>query len=160
MGGIHSPGNSRHALTVGAVNTKQTAARSDDVMATYSSRGPTMIDGVLKPELVAPGNRIVSSVPRDAYLPGLLPERVTGRGANVFMELSGTSMSAAVAAGAAALLLEARALTPREAKVVLQLTSSAVAGSGLLEAGAGSLNVVGAVSGGEAKRFQYGANRG
>ena len=28
-------------------------------MATYSSRGPTMIDGVLKPELVAPGNRIV-----------------------------------------------------------------------------------------------------
>ncbi len=58
VGGIHSPGNSRHALTVGALNTKQTAARSDDVMATYSSRGPTMIDGVLKPELVAPGNRI------------------------------------------------------------------------------------------------------
>ena len=58
IGGITSPGNSPHALTVGAVNTKQTAARSDDVMATYSSRGPTMIDGVLKPELVAPGNRI------------------------------------------------------------------------------------------------------
>ena len=127
----HSPGNSRHALTVGAVNTMQTAARSDDVMATYSSRGPTMFDGMLKPELVAPGNRILSSVPRDGYLPGLLPERVTGRGANTFMELSGTSMSAAVAAGAAALLLEARSLTPREAKVVLQLTSSAVAGSGL-----------------------------
>ena len=109
IGGITSPGNSPHALTVGAVNTKQTAARSDDVMTTYSSRGPTMIDGVLKPELVAPGNRILSSVPRDGYLPGLLPERVTGRGANVFMELSGTSMSAAVAAGAAALLLEAQA---------------------------------------------------
>ena len=58
----------RSALTVGALNTRQTAARSDDVMATYSSRGPTMIDGVLKPELVAPGNRIVAAVPRDAYL--------------------------------------------------------------------------------------------
>ena len=52
------------------------------------------------------------------------------------MELSGTSMSSAVAAGAAALLLEARPLTPAEAKVLLQFTSSRVAGSGLLEAGA------------------------
>ena len=55
VGGISSPGNSPAALTVGALNTRQTAARSDDVMATYSSRGPTVIDGVLKPELVAPG---------------------------------------------------------------------------------------------------------
>ena len=65
IGGISSPGNSPAALTVGALNTRQTAARSDDVMATYSSRGPTMIDGVLKPELVAPGNRILSAVPKD-----------------------------------------------------------------------------------------------
>ena len=100
------------ALTVGAINTRQTAARSDDVMATYSSRGPTVIDGRLKPELVAPGNRILASVPRDAYLATLLPERVVGRGAETYMELSGTSMSAAVAAGAAALLLEARPLKP------------------------------------------------
>src|SRR4030095_14772435 len=61
VGGIVSPGNSPFALTVGALNTRQTAARSDDVMATYSSRGPSMIDGVVKPELVAPGNKIVST---------------------------------------------------------------------------------------------------
>ncbi len=60
VGGIVSPGNSPAALTVGALNTKGTPQRSDDVMATYSSRGPTAIDGVVKPELVAPGNRIVS----------------------------------------------------------------------------------------------------
>ena len=118
-------------------------------MATYSSRGPTMIDGVLKPELVAPGNRILSAVPKDSYLANLLPERVVGAGPETAMELSGTSMSCAVAAGAAALLLEARSMTPGEAKVLLQFTSSRVAGSGLLEAGAGSLNVVGGCGGGD-----------
>ena len=86
----------------------------------------------------------------------LLPERVVGRGAETYMELSGTSMSAAVAAGAAALLLEARPVTPREAKVLLQFTSGPVAGSGLLEAGAGSLNIVGAV--GAARRRAPGVN--
>ncbi len=145
VGGIWSPGNSPSALTVGALNTLQTAVRSDDVMATYSSRGPTMIDGVLKPELVAPGNRLVSAVPRDGYLPRTYPERVVGRGADVQMELSGTSMSCAVTAGAAALLLESRPMRPRESKLLLQFTSSRVAGSGLIEAGAGSLNIVAAV---------------
>ena len=52
--GIVSPGNSPAALTVGATNTRGTAQRSDDMMGTYSSRGPTAIDGLLKPELVAP----------------------------------------------------------------------------------------------------------
>ena len=157
--GIQSPGHSRHALTVGAVNTKQTPARSDDVMATFSSRGPTM-DGLLKPELVAPGNRIRSSVPRGAYLPELLPERVTGVGVNTFMEASGTSISAAVAAGAAAVLREARALTPAEMKVVLQLTSTAVAGSRPARGRRREPEPGRGRSGGDAKRFQHGANRG
>ncbi len=128
-------------------------------MATYSSRGPTTIDGLLKPELVAPGNRILASVPRDAYLATLLPERVVGRGAETYMWLSGTSMSAAVAAGAAALLLEARPVKPAEAKVLLQLTSGAVSGSGLLEAGAGSLNIVGAVGAARRRESRSNSNR-
>ncbi len=60
LGGIDSPGNSPYAITVGALNTKGTSFRSDDVVATYSSRGPTMFDYVLKPDVVAPGNKIVS----------------------------------------------------------------------------------------------------
>ncbi|HJX91043.1 MAG TPA: S8 family serine peptidase, partial [Pyrinomonadaceae bacterium] len=40
-GQIHSPGNEPSALTVGAVDTKGTDSRSDDSVATYSSRGPT-----------------------------------------------------------------------------------------------------------------------
>ena len=61
VGSIFSPANDPSALTVGALNTRGTVQRSDDVMATYSSRGPTAFDGVLKPELVAPGNRIVAT---------------------------------------------------------------------------------------------------
>ena len=60
LGGITSPGNSPHAMTVGAINTKATITRSDDIMATYSSRGPTRFEHAVKPDVVAPGNKIVS----------------------------------------------------------------------------------------------------
>ena len=78
---VGSPGHARAALTVGALNTRQTPPRSDDVMATYSSRGPTAIDGVLKPDLVAPGNRIVAAVPARSTLAQTYPDQVVGQGA-------------------------------------------------------------------------------
>ena len=80
VGGIVSPGNSPAALTVGALNTKGTAAPSDDVMATYSSRGLTHIDGLLKPELVAPGNRIVAAAAFNSTLVNTLPGTGVGPG--------------------------------------------------------------------------------
>ena len=80
LGGIISPANSPAALTVGAVNARGTVPRSDDVMATYSSRGPTLFDGLLKPELVAPGNRIVAAAAPGAALPAAFPDRVIWRG--------------------------------------------------------------------------------
>ena len=40
-GHIHSPGNSPYVITVGASNTKGTYRRGNDLMATYSSHGPT-----------------------------------------------------------------------------------------------------------------------
>ena len=59
-GGIACPGNEPAALTVGALNTHNTADRADDTVATYSSRGPTAIDQLCKPDLLAPVNKIVS----------------------------------------------------------------------------------------------------
>ena len=38
---IHSPGSQPSAITVGATNTFGTDTRSDDAVASYSSRGPT-----------------------------------------------------------------------------------------------------------------------
>jgi serine protease AprX len=40
MGAVVSPGHTPGALTVGALNTRGTVARSDDAVASYSSRGP------------------------------------------------------------------------------------------------------------------------
>jgi serine protease AprX len=100
-------------------------------MATYSSRGPTVIDGLLKPELVAPGNKIAAAAAPGAYLTRTYPERVVaGMGSTGYIELSGTSMASGVVAGAAALLLQANSkLTPADVKLALQLASSRVAGA-------------------------------
>ena len=59
-GTISAPGNSPYAITVGAVNTLGTVARGDDKVTSYSSKGPTLFDHVVKPDLMAPGNRILS----------------------------------------------------------------------------------------------------
>jgi serine protease AprX len=146
-GGITSPGNDPSVITVGATDTHGTAKRSDDTVARYSSRGPTRYDLVLKPDLVAPGTGVVSAEAVTSYLAQTYPERhVAGAGVYAYMQLSGTSMAAAVVSGAVALLLEQqRNLKPRETKAVFQLTSSLIAGDGLISTGAGSLNLRAAV---------------
>ena len=143
IGGITSPGNTPSALTVGAINTFGTPERSDDAVTSYSSRGPTAYDYVLKPDLVAPGNKVVSLEASQSYLSQNYPERQVPGG---YLQLSGTSMSAAMVSGAVALLLERNGdLSPQQVKVALQSTASPIENAGLVEAGAGSLNVVGAL---------------
>jgi serine protease AprX len=145
-GGITSPGNSPFAITVGALNTHGTAFRSDDEVASYSSTGPTRFDRLIKPDLVAPGTRIRSLLAPDSTLGRAHPELVIDTGRTPQLELSGTSMAAAVVSGAAALVLEAAPATSQsELRRRLQKTASRVGTSGLLQTGAGSLNVVAAL---------------
>jgi serine protease AprX len=59
-GSIQAPGNDPNIITVGATKTNGTPNRLDDTVASYSSKGPTLLDHVAKPDLVAPGNRVVS----------------------------------------------------------------------------------------------------
>src|SRR5262249_19946781 len=110
LGSITSPGNSPHALTLGASGTHGTPQRADGTLAVYSSRGPTRYDLIIKPDLAAPGSHVVSAEASDAYLAKTYPARhVAGSGVNAYMQLSGTSMAAGVVSGAAALLMEQRA---------------------------------------------------
>src|SRR3984957_1596068 len=55
-GTVTSPGNDPYVITVGAMKTMGTPTRVDDLMASYSSKGPTALDAISKPDVVAPGN--------------------------------------------------------------------------------------------------------
>ena len=142
LGGISSPGNSPHAFTVGAINTKGTIARSDDVMTTYSSRGPTKFEHAVKPDAVAPGNKLVSLESAGSYLQrNYLQFHVAGNKTNAYMHLSGTSMSAAVVTGGVALLMQAHPnISAAQVKIALQTGSTYMKDGGLLAGGAGSVN--------------------
>src|SRR4029077_16479978 len=83
LGGITTPANSPYVIAVGAIDTHGTAARSDDTLASYSSKGPTRYDLIIKPDLSAPGHHIASAESGDSYLSKTLPQNhVSGSGAN------------------------------------------------------------------------------
>ena len=108
LGGITSPGNSPFAITVGAIDTAGTVTRSDDTVAPYSSKGPTNYDLAVKPDVVAPGTRIVSLEAQGSYLSRNYPSwHIAGTGKNAYLRLTGTSMATAVVSGGVALLLDA-----------------------------------------------------
>ena len=67
-GTIAAPGNDPYAITVGAMKTANTPTRVDDTIASYSSKGPTAFDFVVKPDIVAPGNRVISTLAPNAPL--------------------------------------------------------------------------------------------
>ena len=142
LGGIASPGNSPYAITVGATNTWGTVARDDDTVTTYSSRGPTKWDNNAKPDLAAPGNKIISLEAPGSYIPAHYPsEHIAGSGTNGYLRLSGTSMSAPMISGAAALLLQAKpSMTTAQVKFVLQSGSTYMVEAGVFGAGAGNAN--------------------
>src|SRR5688500_12873095 len=142
LGGITSPGNSPYAITVGAMNTKGTVTRSDDIMTTYSSRGPTRFEHAVKPDVVAPGNKVVSLETSGSYLQRNYPQfHMAGRGTNAYMHLSGTSMSTAVVTGGVALMMQAYPkITATQLKIALQTGSTYMWDGGLMGGGAGSVN--------------------
>ena len=108
---------------------------------------------IIKPDLVAPGNAIVSTGAVGSYLWTNYPEfRVTGASGGDYMTLSGSSMATAVVSGAVAQLLQASpSLSPNEVKFALQFTAQHLDGFGIIEQGAGSLNVPLAVALAETK---------
>ncbi len=131
-GTILCPGNSPHAITVGAMKTEETYPRNDDLIASYSSKGPTYIDLTVKPDIVAPGNLVVSLLAPGSTLANTYPENIVGpsyysataTGPAEYLRLSGTSMATPVVSGTVALMLEKNpTLTPDNVKARLMKTA-------------------------------------
>jgi serine protease AprX len=129
-GTINAPGNDPYVITVGAMNTMGTPDRSDDVMTTYSSKGPTAIDHIVKPDIVAPGNKVISLQAQGSTLVSEYPANIppvgyyyVGNGQRPspnYFTLSGTSMATPVVSAAAALLIQRHPkLTPDQVKARL-----------------------------------------
>ena len=97
-GTVAAPGNDPLVLTVGAMKAMGSYSRSDDQIASYSSKGPTTYDHVVKPDVVAPGNSVVSTNSKGSTLEGEFPANdVAGNGSGQdYFILSGTSMGTAV----------------------------------------------------------------
>jgi serine protease AprX len=149
-GGVTSPGNAPWVLTVGATSHNGTAARADDSVAPFSSRGPSRFDFSAKPDLVAPGVGIESLAEGSSLLFAAHPlARLWGTVDTVtqpYLSLTGTSMAAPVVTGTVALMLQANpALTPNLVKAILQYTAEHRSRYDALTQGAGFLNARGAV---------------
>jgi serine protease AprX len=146
---ITSPGSDPYVITVGGIDDNGTATRADDALASWSSRGVTRIDGLMKPDLAAPGRNVVSLrspgstldlTGADRLVAGLDPL------APAYLRLSGTSMAAPIVSGVVALMLEARPeLTPAQVKHRLMSTATALPFGFPTGTGKGMVNAVAAV---------------
>jgi serine protease AprX len=155
-GGILSPGNSPYVITVGATDTRQTPALDDDAVTYYSSQGPTLWNEFAKPDVVAPGNRLISLRMPGSYIDTNFPQNLIPVPSYAptdpdqepdYLMLSGTSTSAPVTAGAVALLLgEDPSLSPDDVKVRLMATADPLPGATRFQQGAGLIDVDGALA--------------
>jgi subtilisin family serine protease len=149
-GAIGAPGNAPWVITVGASSHNGTVDRRDDIIADFSSRGPTALDVQTKPDIVAPGVGIESLTEAGSTLFNTKPlMRLWGSvptATEPYLSMSGTSMASPVVSGTIALMLQANpALTPNLVKAILQFTAESRDGYDTLTQGAGFLNARGAV---------------
>ena len=138
---IHSPSSAPCVISVGSTSYRDSIQNmrgewkkywlgNSGVWAAFSSVGPTF-DGRIKPDVMAPGNNIISSFssfymeahPDASDLTWDLDRYVFNGRSYAWISSSGTSASCPAVAGAIALWLQAKPdLTPQEIKEVLSLT--------------------------------------
>ena len=121
----YAPGNDPYVISVGALDDRGTRSKDDDVAPSWSSRGTTQ-DGYVKPDIYAAGARIVSTIPAVSAYAALCPECVVS---GAYFRAGGTSMSAPVVSGVAALALERNpSMTPNQVKSLIVRTARELPG--------------------------------
>ncbi|RMF44535.1 MAG: hypothetical protein D6755_09065, partial [Anaerolineae bacterium] len=160
---IGVPGNNPYVITVGAFTDNYTPADwSDDYITPFSAAGPTL-DGFVKPDVIAPGAHMVSTMLPKTYLDKHGQAQKVAPG---YYWMAGTSQAAAVVSGMAALVLDAHPnLTPDEVKFRIQATAfpwvdpnTGNAGYSIWQQGFGRVNAFDAVTSSEVDGFA--ANQG
>jgi serine protease AprX len=132
-----APGNDPFVITVGASDTGRSVSTNDDTAAPWSAYGYTL-DGFAKPELAAPGRYMVGPVPVTSTLYSERPDHIVEPG---YMELSGTSFSAPIVTGIAALILGKHpTFTPDQVKGALMLGAKPMPQASNLSEGVGEVN--------------------
>jgi serine protease AprX len=145
-GTILSPGDDPMVITAGALDDMATASTADDEMNDFSSAGPTSRDGWAKPDLVASGRSVVSLAAPGSTIYDSHPSARVG---SANFAGSGTSFSAAITSGAAALVLaDNPGLSPNQIKArLLGNTGPGPVGNPFVD-GHGALNAYAAATSG------------
>jgi serine protease AprX len=138
----YAPADDPFVVTVGATDANNTVQAGDDWIAPWSSYG-TNPDDVTKPDVVAPGRLIVSTLARNSEFQRDYPSRVVDQN---YIWMSGTSMATAVVSGAAALIFQAHPdWTNDQVKWVLTHTATQLNVDPVSQ-GSGEINVDAAVN--------------
>jgi serine protease AprX len=143
-GTITAPGDDPNVITVGALNDNGTSATSDDSIAPFSGVGPTAANGWLKPDLVTTGRSVVSLRAPGSFIDQTYPSAQVG---STNFVGSGTSFSAAIVSGAAALVAQANPnAAPDEIKARLLATATPGPTGNVADEGHGDLDAFDAVN--------------
>ena len=139
-GTITKPADDPFVITVGAYDDKNNADASDDSLASWSGRGPTLADGIAKPDVVAPGRKIIATRSYGSYVEQTYPKALYSPS---YIRGSGTSEAAAATSGAAALLIRSKPyLAPDQVKYLLTSTAKPIPGVATTNTqGAGRIDV-------------------
>ncbi|HEY6737699.1 MAG TPA: S8 family peptidase, partial [Actinopolymorphaceae bacterium] len=134
VGTIGSPGSAEAALTVGAVDKK-------DAMADFSSRGPTVGDAAIKPDVTAPGVDIAAGRARDTEMGPPVEDFPDS-----YVVASGTSMATPHVVGAAAILAQRHPdWKAADIKAALMASAAPQGKASVFDQGAGRIDVAAAL---------------